>query len=161
LGSSKNTVITLYKPEYEDLWFREQMLSDEETMAYNRAWGGALPFPEEQWRVWYDHWVECGDGKRYYRYIKNETDKFVGEIAYHFDPGIDGYTANVIVYSGYRRRGYGGSALDALCFAAKENGIPVLYDDIAVDNPAIGLFKRHGFFEVYRTEEKIVLKKEL
>ena len=29
--------LTLYKPEYGDLWFRQKMLSDEETMAYNRA----------------------------------------------------------------------------------------------------------------------------
>ena len=48
-----------------------------------------------------------------------------------------------------------------LCSAAKENGISALYDDIAIDNPAIGLFLRHGFVEENRTEEKIFLRKEL
>ena len=32
---------------------------------------------------------------------------------------------------------------------------------IAIDNKAISLFKRNGFKEEYRTEEKIILKKEL
>ena len=51
--------------------------------------------------------------------------------------------------------------LELLCRAAKENGIPVLYDDIAIDNTAIKLFLKNGFYEEYRTEEKIVLKKDL
>ena len=52
-------------------------------------------------------------------------------------------------------------ALDLLCTAAKENGITVLYDDIAIDNPAVKLFLKHGFKEESRTDEKIILKKEL
>ena len=154
-------MLTVYKPKYEDLWFRERMLSDEETMAYNRAWGGTIPFPKEHWKEWYDRWVVHAGGKRYYRYIKNETGEFVGEIAYHYDQETDGYIANVIVYAKYRGGGYGGQALDALCAAAKENGIPILYDDIAIDNPAVDLFFKHGFSEVSRTKEKIILKKEL
>ena len=44
---------------------------------------------------------------------------------------------------------------------AKNNGISALYDDIAIDNPAITLFLKHGFVEEYRTGEKIILRKEL
>ena len=154
-------MLTVYKPVCEDLWFRERMLSDTETMAYNHAWGGTVPFPQEQWKEWYDHWVANTDGKRYYRYVKNETDEFIGEIAYHYDPGINGCIADIIVYAEYRGNGYGGLAIEALCSAAKENGISVLYDDIAIDNPAVDLFIRHGFSEAYRTKEKIILKKEL
>ena len=154
-------MLTIYKPRLEDLWFRELMLSDAETMAYNHAWGGTVPFPKEHWKEWYEHWVAATDGKRYYRYIKNGSGEFIGEIAYHYDNEIDGFIANVIVYAKYRGNGYGGAALDALCSAAKENGIAVLYDDIAIDNPAADMFVRHGFSETYRTDEKIVLKKEL
>ena len=32
---------------------------------------------------------------------------------------------------------------------------------IAIDNPAISLFLKQGFYEDYRTNEKIVLKKDL
>ncbi len=154
-------MLTLYKPKYEDLWFRQMMLADEDTMSYNHAWGGTIPWPEDQWKDWYDHWVVDHKGKRYYRYLKNQYGQYVGEIAYHYDADIHHETANVIIYSRYRRKGYGSEALELLCSAAKNNGIKVLYDDIAIDNPAIGLFLKHGFTEEYRTEGKIYLKKEL
>ena len=151
-------MLMIYTPKCEDLWFREQLLSDGETMSYNHAWGGTIRFPKEQWKAWYDHWVVDTDGKRYYRYIKNEKDEFIGEIAYHYDLEVNGCIANVIVHAAYRGKGYGGLALEALCSAAKENGVPVLYDDIAIDNPAVDMFLKHGFSESYRTKEKIVLK---
>lgn len=154
-------MLTLYRPEYEDLWFRRQMLEDEETMSYNHAWGGTIPFPEERWRDWYDYWVAEPEDSRFYRYLKNEADDFVGEIACHYDSEIGGFIADVIIYSQFRNRGYGGEGLDLLCAAARESGIDVLYDDIAADNPAVSLFLRHGFTEEYRTEDKIILKKDL
>ena len=49
--------ITLYTPFLEDLWFRQKMMADEETMAYNHAWGGTIPFPKEVWHGWYDFWI--------------------------------------------------------------------------------------------------------
>lgn len=146
-------------PALEDLWFRQKLLADEDTMSYNHAWGGAISFPQEEWRDWYDHWVVHHDNRRYYRYLKNGNDGFVGEIAYHYDPEYDGYVADVIVFSGFRGKGYGRRGLEILCAAAKENGIAALYDDMAVDNPAIGLFLKCGFSEEYRTEDKIILKK--
>ena len=154
-------MITIYKPMYQDLWFRQSMMADEETMSYNRAFGGTIPFPEEKWKDWYARWVDNSDGKRYYRYVKNENGDFVGEIAYHYNEEIGGYVANVVIYSKFRGLGLGSRALDALCANAKSNGVSVLYDDIAVDNPAADMFFRHGFTEIYRTDEKIVLKKEL
>ena len=67
----------------------------------------------------------------------------------------------MLIYSKYRKNGYGSEALDLLCSMAKNNGVSFLYDDIAIDNPAIVLFLKHGFVEEYRTAEKIILKKEL
>ena len=29
-------------PKFEDLWFRQTMMADPETMAYNHAWGGTI-----------------------------------------------------------------------------------------------------------------------
>ena len=154
-------MLSTYTPQYADLRFRQTMLADEETMAYNHAWGGTIPFPEERWGEWYAHWVKHPEGKRMYRYVRNEEGTFVGEIAYHYDDELPGFTANVIIYAPYRRRGYGGHALDLLCAAAKEGGVTRLYDDIAADNPAIKLFLTHGFAEERRTAEKIYLVKQL
>ena len=91
--------LELYLPTLEDMWFRQIMLEDEETMSYNHAWGGTISFPKDRWSDWYQYWIVEHDGQRYYRYLKNEDDAFVGEIAYHYDPNYDGYMANVIIYA--------------------------------------------------------------
>ena len=154
-------MLTLHEPAYEDLWFRQKILGDEETMSYNHAWGGTIPFPEENWADWYDYWITNPDGKRYYRYLKDDENRFVGEIAYHFDEELKGFIADVIIFSEYRGRGYGNQGLRLLCTEARKRGVPVLYDDIAIDNPAIKLFLKHGFQEESRIKEKIMLKKNL
>ena len=61
----------------------------------------------------------------------------------------------------YRGKGYGSKALNLLCECAKQNGIEFLFDDIAIDNPAISLFLKNGFHEEYRTDDYIMLKKPL
>ncbi len=135
-------------------------MSDENTMSYNHAWGGTIDFPEEEWANWYDYWVENPGDERFYRYLQNtETKEFVGEIAYHFNGNE--YIANVIVFSKYRENGYGKEGLRLLCEAAKQAGIKCLYDDIAIDNPAITMFLKMGFCEEYRTDDIIMLKKTL
>lgn len=154
--------IELYTPDIEDLWFREKFMADAETMSYNHAWGGTIPFPREDWQDWYDYWITDGGDERYYRYLRNTADKeFVGEVAYHYDKKRGINVADVIVYSKYRGRGYGRMGLQLLCGAARERGVAVLYDDIAIDNSAIRLFLQEGFSEEYRTDEIIMLKKTL
>lgn len=156
------TMVKLYSPKLEDLWFRQMFMADEETMSYNHQWGGTIPFPKGNWAAWYDFWVVNPEGKRFYRYLQEENSgEFVGEIAYHFDEEEKKYIADVIVYAKYRGKGFGKQGLLLLCEAAKANGIDILYDNIAIDNPAIKLFLKVGFYEEYRTDEIIMLKKEL
>ena len=153
-------MLEVVTPTLADMWFKERLLADEETMSFNHAWGGTIPFPEDQWKNWYDYWIIRHENQRYYRYLKAEN-RYVGEIAYHYDPEYSGYVADVIIFSPFRGRGYGAQGLELLCAAAKENGINTLYDDIAIDNTAVRLFLKQGFYEIYRTGEKIVLKKDL
>ena len=72
-------MLELNKPELEDLWFREELLSDKATMSYNHAWGGTISFPKEKWESWYNKWVMSCEGKQFYRYIKVDHT-FVGEV---------------------------------------------------------------------------------
>jgi len=153
-------MIELYKPNLDDLHFKETMLGDEQTMAYNHAYGGTIPFPEERWAAWYDRWITHHENKRFYRYIK-VNDTFVGEAAYHFDDERRIYIADVIIHAPYRRKGYGCAALMLLCVAAKDNGVRELYDDIAIDNQSVHMFLNCGFSEVMRTDEYVLVKKEL
>ena len=155
------SLVSLYTPSLEELWFRQKMMADPETMSYNHAWGGIIPFPKDKWADWYDFWVVNNEGKRYYRYLKENSGRFIGEVAYHYDEKHCLYIASIIVYAPYRGQGYGDIGLKLLCAAARYNGVSVLYDDIAADNPAISLFLKNGFIEEYRTPEIIMLKKEL
>lgn len=156
-----NRKLHLHLPARDELDARMRMLADPATMSYNAAWGGTIAFPESDWDGWYDWWIKNHENQRYYRYVVNEDDTVVGEIAFHYDAKWGGYMANVLIHSRYRRRGYGREALDLLCTAAKARGIPVLYDDMAIDNPAYGMFLDAGFVEIARTDRIILLKKEL
>ena len=155
------TDVSFYKPQIEDLWFRESMLSDPDTMSYNNAWGGTIPFPREKWADWYDFWI-MNPNKRFYRYITTGRSRsFVGEAAYHYDDDLKIYLADVIISAKSRRQGFGKAGLQLLCEAARKANIPELYDNIAIDNPGISLFLQCSFQEEYRTAEIIMLKRKL
>ena len=153
--------MTLHEPKYEELRFRQAMLADPETMAYNHAWGGTIDFPEDRWASWYDRWVANPEGKRFYRYLRKDSGDFVGEVAFHLDEERQIHLADVIVCAPFRGQGFGGQGLRLLCEAARERGVGALYDDIAIDNTAVSLFLKNGFEEEYRTDEIIMLKKTL
>ena len=153
-------MIELYKPEINDLWFKQKMLSDEQTMSYNNAYGGTIHFPEECWETWYNKWIVNHEQKRFYRYIMvNNT--FVGEVSYHWDEIKHIYMVDVLIYNQCRHKGYGREALIEICHIAKTNGIHELFDEIAADNTSINMFLKNGFEEVTREEEFIQIKIKL
>ncbi len=154
-------MLELIKPELEEMYFRESLMTDEETMSYNAKWGGTIPFPKDIWNSWYDAWVRNPGKDRFYRYLQNEEKEYVGEIAYHYDEPRDIYICDVIVLAKYRNRGYGSEGIKLLCQAAKANGISILHDDIAADNPSYKLFLKNGFEIEYRNEEVVMMKKTL
>lgn len=156
------STVILHRPALEELSFRRSLLSDPDTMAYNRAWGGTIDFPRERWTDWYKRWLEDASGARFYRYLCDpQLDTFVGEAAYHLDEELGGYVCDVIVSAQYRGRGYGTHGLDLLCQAAKANGVSRLLDNIAADNPSISLFLKAGFRETGRNETYILVAKDL
>lgn len=77
------------------------------------------------------------------------------------DEQLEIYLADVIIHAESRGKGYGKQALLLLCESARQNGLTEIYDNIAVDNPSVGLFAICGFEEKYRTNEYIMLKKKL
>ena len=158
---SRISKVIFYKPHLEDLWFRQAMMTDPETMSYNNAWGGTIPFSRENWEEWYDYWV-INPKNRFYRYITTgESRSFVGEAAYHYDNDLNIYLADIIISARSRRHGYGKAGLEMLCEVAQKEKIPELYDNIAINNPGINLFLQCGFQEEYRTEDIVMVKKQL
>lgn len=148
-------MIKLYKLNIDELWFKEKMMNDENIMSYNH---GTIAFPESKWDSWYQRWMR--EDKHFYSYICDD-DTFVGEVAYCLDLEREIYITDVVVYAPYRGKGYGKQGLSLLCENAKNNGVMELYDDIAIDNPSINLFLKHGFKEVLRTDEYVLVKKKL
>lgn len=154
--------ISLHKPIFEELTFRQHLMADEKTMSYNHAYGGTIEFPKERWKSWYERWLDDTSGKRFYRYLKEEeTGQFVGEVAYHFDEEQGNYICDVIVLDQFRGNGYGKQGLQLLCKAAKVNGLDGIYDEIAINNLSVQLFLKNGFMEVERTEDTVVVMKNL
>ncbi len=153
-------MIKLYEPKLEDLWFKEKLLNDEQTMSYNHTYGGTISFPREKWEIWYDKWIINHENYRSYRYVKL-NNIFIGECAYHYDFEKNIYLIDIIIYNKYRNNGYRKLALKMLCDIAKSNGIKTLYDEIAIDNTSINLFLKCGFEKVLETNEYILVKKDL
>lgn len=155
-------MLTLYRPELDELWFRQELLLDPDTMAYNNRWGGVISFPQEKWGSWYKHWIVENENRRFYRYLLNGAiHKFIGETAYHYDNSRNIFLCNIIVYAKYRGNGYGTEGLRRLCEAAKENGVIALYDDIASDNPSVQLFLNNKFTVEFQTEDVVMVKRVL
>ena len=152
-------MLKVVKPELEDLWFRESMMADIETMSYNDAWGGTIPFPKEDWEEWYTLWVRNSGQERYYRYLKDDANKvFVGEISYHFDKLRNIYICDVIIKAEFRKQGFGTQGIQLLCEAAKANGVEALYDNIAADNSSAQLFLKNDFSIEFQNDEILMVK---
>ncbi len=155
-------MLKAYKPNFEDLWFREKLMADKDTMSYNNAWGGTILFPKERWKKWHQTWVNSSNLKYFYRYIQDvKNDNYIGEIAYHFDESKCIYICSVIILAQYRNKGFGTQAINLICALAKQNGVVTLYDNIAADNPSFKLFLKNGFEIDYQNEKIIMVKKNL
>ena len=68
-------MIELYKPKIEDLWFKEQLLSCEETMAYNKRYGGCISFSSDKWDSWYNRWMT--DPTKFYQLSHLSLEKLM------------------------------------------------------------------------------------
>ena len=155
-------MIALYKPNENELIYRQRFLMDEETMSYNLKWGGTIDWPHDKWEAWAEKWLKSKETKYFYRYIQNtQTGEFVGEAAFRYDSEYGMHVISIIVEAKHRGKGYGTAALELLIDHAKKLGIPCLCDDIAADNPGAALFVRRGFREIWRTDEIIMLKLDL
>lgn len=149
------------KPKFDELSYRQKWLFDEKTMAYNQKWGGTIPFPKEKWESWYERWIINPD-RKFYAYLYSEEEKdYVGEISYHYDESYDEMIASVIIDDAYRHHGYGKAGLRLLCDQASKMGYRSICDDIAIDNPSVSMFLKEGFYEVFRNDSIIMVRKEL
>lgn len=96
--------------------FRQALMADPATMAYNAPWfppDGTIPFPEADWDKWLEKWTNHAP-ERWYACLLNEEGEPVGEISYH----QYGQEMSVVIAAPFRGRGYGREALSLLAAEA-------------------------------------------
>lgn len=141
-------MLTLIPAGREHMSFRQALLADAATMAYNAPWSppdGTLPFPQESWDAWLARWTDC-EPERFCGYVAAEDGTLVGEVCWH------GYGAGmgVVIRAAHRGNGYGTQALQLLiarAFSHKEIGY--LENNFeSTRNPALRLHLSAGFTQV-------------
>lgn len=117
--------VHFHVPETEELWYRQRLLSDPDTMSYNKGLDmdfegydretGCIDFPEERWREWHRCWAQ-GVPERFYAYIMRGNE-FIGEASlrkFPEDGYEDRYSMGIVIESIYRGNGYAAQALELL-----------------------------------------------
>ena len=152
------TRLSLKIPGLKDMEYRRALLSQPDTMAYNRGrdLGGAegyhpdtgcIDFPRDNWRWWRQVWLLNEPDFFSALLWDEESERFVGEVSYFYDGEARAHVAGILIEAGHRGRGLCAEGLRLLCeraFAREE--VAVLRCDIPVDNlPAIRGYARAGF----------------
>lgn len=111
--------LRLYQPQYQELLFRQQLLSDPATMAFNRFKEpsedyhpdtGCIDFPPSQWALWYSFWMER-EPENFYAVVADGRTP-VGEVSWFGDG--ETYRPGIILLAQHRKKGYATPALKLL-----------------------------------------------
>ncbi len=149
--------LRLYRPQYNELLFREQLLSDPQTMGFNRRKEpspgydpntGCIEFPRRDWALWYDFWLEKEPDNFYAVIADGRTP--VGEINWFFDG--ETHRVGIILLAKHRKKGYSAPALRLLAKTAFEQyGISHLSVTLSTANTAaVKGFLAAGFQRIRR-----------
>lgn len=152
--------LTLHLPRRDELWFRQALLSDPATMAYNAPWyppDGCVDFPEAEWDDFFDGWTDCGPD-RFYAYLRRISDgAFVGEVDYHRAPGCRNWDMGVVICAPYRGMGYGAEGLRLLVeHAFLADGVTCMQNDFETTRDAAYRIHRAVGFRDAGTKDGMV-----
>lgn len=116
--------LCLHVPSLQELDYRAKFMADPKTMSYNRGYDldfsgydpdtGCLAFPEEEWKEWYEDWIDQ-EPERFYAYVMRKADRvFIGEVCLHHHGSDDFHEMGIVIEAAYRGKGYGKQALRLL-----------------------------------------------
>ena len=130
MRTDSTDMLSLHVPLPCELGFRQTMLSDPATMAYNAPWfppDGCIEFPETKWDEWYKRWIGH-EPERFYAYLRRTGDgAFVGDVCWHRIPDEEACEIGVVIHSPHRGHGYGKQGLFLLTERAFRIGnVPAL-----------------------------------
>lgn len=145
-----NNRLYLKVPAVDELDYHRKLLSDADTMSYNKGYGvdgsGCYFLTKEESEAWYLNWM--GVSGRYYAYIMtNDYDMPVGDVNIHYDEGYGLHMIGIVIEAKHRGKGYSEEALALLADKAfNEFGLEQIADDFPMDRVAANkAFIKIGF----------------
>lgn len=151
-------MLTVVLPARENMPFRQTMLANPATMAYNAPWAppdGCLPFPESAWDGWLHKWTNH-EPERFCGFLADEAGTLVGEICWY------GYGAGmgVVIEAAHRGKGYGVEGLRLLIDRAfRHPEITLLTNEFEASRAqALAAHRRLGFVPVSEENGVLTLK---
>ena len=126
-----NDILRLHVPALSELGYRQRLLADPATMAYNRGYDlsfegyhpqtGCIDFPESAWAPWHACFIGR-EPERYYAYILlGEAGVPIGEVNLHRPEGCAHHEMGIVLEARHRGRGYSEAALALLLRQAFEH----------------------------------------
>ena len=153
--------IYLHIPSVEELWFREQCMSDPKTMNYNAGYNvsysgyhketGCIDFPKEMWNDW--HKSKLSNPNFFYAYVCDKlTNRFVGYCNFNMDLDSHIATMGIVIKDEFRGQGYMRPAMQQLFLTAKNRGVKTLTDCVPESREqALKVFYDLGFEKICET----------
>lgn len=168
--------VSLYVPQVDDLWFRQECMADEKTMEYNAGYDvsysgynyktGCIDFPKSEHKCWFENKMK--DQNFFYAYIlDNEINKFVGYCNFKLvENGIA--TCGIVIKSEFRGKGYMKPAMIELIKQAKIKNVKTLTDTVPENRAnalkcfyALGFKKTGEYISKKFNQDELVAKIEL
>ena len=159
--------LSLHIPKYEELSYREKILSQKDTMNYNASYDldnkyyhkdtGCLDFPEKEWGSWFNKWIN-NFPNNYYAYIVKDN-RFIGEVNLRYIIKKDWYEMGIVIENNYRGNSYSKKALEILLQVAFEKyNAKAVHNMFEVDRiAALKLHKDLGFIIISEYDDLIEL----
>ena len=162
-------MLYLHTPAMYELWYRQRMMSDPDTMSYNAGYDlgfdgyhrdtGCIDFPEENWAAWYGRFIGR-EPERFYAYVVRQDDGvFVGEVVLRQEGEPGRYEMGVVIEACHRGKGYSKEALSLLLDAAFNRlGAAAVCNDFERSRAAALRIHLDAGFEIVREDEFVHLE---
>ena len=159
----------LHAPAFDELWYRQRMMSDPATMSYNAGYDldfpgyhrdtGCIDFLQERWAGWYDRFIGH-EPEKFYAYVVRENDGvFLGEVVLRQEGAPGRYEMGVVIEACHRGRGYSAEAMELLMDVAFNRlGAEVVCNDFERSRTAALKLHLNAGFEIVREDDCVHLE---
>ena len=161
--------LRLHTPAFEELWYRQRMMSDPATMSYNAGYDlgfdgyhsdtGCIDFPQERWQGWYERFIGKEPEKFYAYVVREEDGEWIGEVVLRREGAPGRYEMGVVIESCHRGKGYSAEAMRLLLDTAfRKLGARTVCNDFERSRAAALKLHLNAGFEIVREDDCVHLE---